>query len=96
MNYALLGAFALINLWTFFAFGVDKRRARRNTQRTPESALLLLSAVGGALGAWVAVRVFRHKSSKKAFLLPLAVASVVAALAWYTIFDLLWRSSPAS
>ncbi len=94
MNYALLGAFALINLWTFFAFGVDKRRARRNTQRTPESALLLLSAVGGALGAWVAVRVFRHKSSKKAFLLPLAVASVVAALAWYTIFDLLWQSNP--
>ena len=94
MNYALLGTLGLINLWTFFAFGADKRKARRNRPRTPESTLLLLSAVGGALGAWLAVRVFRHKSSKKAFLLPLAVASVVAALAWYTIFDLLWQSNP--
>ncbi len=95
MNYALLGALALINLWTFFAFGVDKRRARRNKPRTPESTLLLLSAVGGALGGWLAIRVFRHKNAKKAFLVPLVVATVVAALAWYTIFDLLWQPNSA-
>jgi uncharacterized membrane protein YsdA (DUF1294 family) len=96
VNYVLLGVLAVINLWAFFAFGVDKRRARLNNPRTPESTLLLLAAVGGALGAWLAVRIFRHKSSKKSFLLPLVIASVVAVLAWYTVFDLLWQPNSAS
>lgn len=96
MNYALLGVLGAANLWAFMAFGIDKRRARLNKQRTPESTLLLLAAVGGAVGAWLAVRFFRHKSSKKAFLVPLVVASVVAVLAWYTIFDLLWQPNSAS
>lgn len=95
MNYALLGVLAVTNLWTFFAFGVDKRRARLNKPRTPESTLLLLAAVGGAVGAWLAVRVYRHKNRKKAFLVPLVVASVVAVLAWYTVFDLLWQPKSA-
>lgn len=96
MNYVLLGVLAAVNLWTFFAFGLDKRKARLNRPRTPESTLLLLAAVGGAVGAWIAVRTFRHKSSKKAFLVPLVVASVVAVLAWYTLIDLLWQADPAS
>lgn len=96
MNYFLLGVLATINIWAFFAFGADKRKARLNKPRTPESTLLLLAAVGGTVGAWLAVRVFRHKSSKKAFLVPLVVASVVAVLAWYTLFDLLWQPKSAS
>ena len=64
--------------------------------------LLLLPALGlaytlvrtvrrGAVGAWLGVRIFRHKSSKKAFLLPLIIATIVGALAWYTILDLFWQ-----
>jgi uncharacterized membrane protein YsdA (DUF1294 family) len=95
VNYFLLGVLAVINIWAFAAFGVDKRRARLNKPRTPESTLLLLAAVGGAVGAWLAVRVFLHKNRKKSFLLPLVVASVVAVLAWYTVLDLLWQPRSA-
>lgn len=96
MNYVLLGVLAALNLWAFASFGADKRKARLNKPRTPESTLLLLAAVGGVLGAWLGVRVFRHKNRKKAFLVPLVIASVVAVLAWYTVFDLLWQSGPTA
>lgn len=92
MNLGLLIVLGVLNLWTFAAFGLDKRRAKKNQPRTPEATLLLLAAVGGAIGAWFAVRLFRHKSSKKAFLLPLIIATIVGALAWYTILDLLWQT----
>ena len=91
MNAALLIILGAINLWTFAAYGWDKRRAKKKASRTPESTLLLLAAVGGAAGAWLGVRVFRHKSGKKAFLLPLIVATIVGTIAWYTILDLLWQ-----
>lgn len=93
MNLGLLIVLATLNFWTFAAYGLDKRRAKKNETRTPEATLLLLAAVGGAVGAWLGVRLFRHKSKKKAFLLPLIIATIVGALAWYTILDLLWQTN---
>lgn len=93
MNAALLIILGVLNLWTFLAYGLDKRSAKWNADRTPESTLLLLAAVGGAVGAWLGVRLFRHKSNKKSFLIPLIVATIFGALAWYTILDLLWKSA---
>jgi len=96
VNIALISILAAVNLWTFVTWGLDKRRAVRQAPRTPESTLLLLAAVGGGVGAWLGVRLFRHKSSKKSFLLPLIVATIVGGLAWYTILDLLWQTKPTA
>lgn len=93
MNAALLVIFGLLNLWAFLAYGLDKRRAKKNAARTPESTLLLLAAVGGGVGTWLGVRLFHHKSSKRAFMIPLILATIVGALAWHTILDLLWEKA---
>ena len=46
----------------FFAYGIDKRRAKKNQWRTPEAVLLSLGIFGGALGAVFAMKLLRHKT----------------------------------
>ena len=59
----------LINVITFLVFGLDKWKARRKekVRRVPEKTLLILSALGGSVGALLAMRAFRHKTLHKAF-----------------------------
>lgn len=62
----------LINLVTFFIFGLDKYKAKRKvhretTRRIPEKTLFLLSGVGGSMGALLGMRVFHHKTLHKSF-----------------------------
>ena len=45
----------------------DKDSAKRGARRTREDTLLLLVALGGALGAGLAMLLFRHKTSKRPF-----------------------------
>lgn len=49
------------------AYGIDKRRAIRNTRRTPERTLHTLALLGGWPGALLAMRLFKHKRRKAAF-----------------------------
>ena len=62
----------LINVITFLVFGLDKWKARRKeknekVRRVPERTLLLLAALGGRVGALLAMKAFRHKTLHKAF-----------------------------
>ena len=57
----------LINIAAFAAYGMDKRKAKRNEWRTPESVLLLLAAVGGSVGAYAGMQFFRHKTKHLKF-----------------------------
>lgn len=51
----------------FFLFGIDKYKARHNRWRIRESTLLLSALLGGGLGAFAAMRIFRHKTQHLAF-----------------------------
>lgn len=56
-----------VNLVTFLLFWGDKVRAREGRWRIRERTLLLFSFFGGALGAWMAMVLFRHKTKKGRF-----------------------------
>jgi len=58
---------ALISAVTFMAFRSDKQRACDGGRRIPERDLLLMAAAGGTIGAWLGMRVFRHKTRKESF-----------------------------
>lgn len=58
----------LINLLTFIAFAVDKLKAKIQTSRISENALLLFFLTGGILGGWLAIFIFRHKIKDVSFL----------------------------
>ncbi len=57
----------VLNLLTFGLFWWDKRCAISRSWRVPESTLLTLCLVGGALGAKTGQGIFRHKTRKEPF-----------------------------
>ena len=65
----LISYFFLMNIVTFVTFGIDKNLSKHNQLRVPDSTLLLLSALGGALGGFLAMYIFRHKTQKAKFFL---------------------------
>ena len=78
----------LINIAAFAAYGMDKRKAKRNEWRTPESVLLLLAAVGGSVGAYAGMQFFRHKTKHLKFTIGVpAIFIVQVALA-----VIIWRA----
>ncbi len=84
----------LINLVTFFAFGIDKWKAKRKetreaTRRVPEKTLFLLSALGGSIGALLGMKAWHHKTLHRAFrfgipaILALQVAIPLGLWVWW-------------
>jgi uncharacterized membrane protein YsdA (DUF1294 family) len=59
--------FCTINLITFFLFGIDKSKARKDKWRISEKALLLFCLAGGSLGGAIGMRYFKHKTRKNIF-----------------------------
>jgi len=71
-----------IGLITFLTYGYDKLRAVRHGRRVPETALLLLAVLGGAVGGWAGMLVWRHKTNHAIFWAAQVVGTlaIVAAL----------------
>ena len=63
----IIAAFALINLWTFMLFGLDKIRAEEGGWRVSEGTLLIWAFLGGSIGAYAGRAIFRHKTRKQPF-----------------------------
>ena len=58
---------AVINVVTFFMYGVDKWKAKKSKWRIRETALLTLAVLGGSIGAWLGMKVWHHKTQHKKF-----------------------------
>ena len=63
----LLIYLAIINVFTFFVYGIDKWKAKRAKWRIPESTLLGMAALGGSIGAWLGMKTWHHKTLHKKF-----------------------------
>ena len=57
----------VINVVTFFVYGIDKWRAKKSKWRIPESTLLWLTVCGGSIGAWLGMKTWHHKTLHKKF-----------------------------
>ena len=63
----ILTYLAVINVATFFTFGIDKLKAKHAKWRIREAALLTLAVLGGSIGAWLGMQVWHHKTMHKKF-----------------------------
>lgn len=63
----------ILNLTAFVLYGADKKKAKQHRWRIPEAVLLGIAASGGALGAFLGMELFRHKTKHLRFrlLIPL-------------------------
>ena len=59
----------IMNLYGFLIMGVDKNRAVKHAWRIPEKVLFLSSILGGSIGTWAGMYVFRHKTNHWYFVL---------------------------
>ena len=68
---------AAANLVAFALMGVDKRRAVKGRWRVRERTLFLSALLLGAPGAFLGMRVFRHKTKKLAFRIVMPALCVI-------------------
>ena len=79
---------AVINVVTFFMYGVDTWKAKRSKWRIPEATLLLMAVLGGSIGAWLGMRVWRHKTQHKKFRYGVPIIIIVQlALISYFLYE---------
>lgn len=74
----------IINVVTFFTFGADKLLSKLclkhpKLRRIPEKNLLILSFVGGSLGALLGMLVWHHKTAHRVFRLGVPIMMLVQA-----------------
>ena len=63
--YFLLGVVLIINVYAFFVMMFDKLRSTKSgANRTPEGILFFLAAMGGSVGVYVGMYMFRHKTRR--------------------------------
>lgn len=79
---------ASINIIGFFAMGIDKKRAQKKRWRIPEKTLFAMAILGGGLGVWLGMYMFRHKTKHDYFV---KIVSVVMIIQVALLFVFLWR-----
>lgn len=81
-----LAYLVFINILTFAVYGMDKAKAIKHAWRIPEKTLLFLAALGGSVGAWLGMQIFRHKTKHLKFVVGVPVIfflQVTAVMAIY-------------
>lgn len=73
---------AAVNIVAFIMFGIDKKRAIKDQWRIPEATLLGVAFIGGSVGAFAGMQVFRHKTKHMKFktLIPVFIVMHIAVL----------------
>lgn len=80
MSKYLLLYLSVIAIISVIVTAYDKYCAKHNKWRIPESTLFALGAFGGALPMLLCMKIIRHKTKKKKFMVTLPVFSVLQAI----------------
>lgn len=67
MAKLIIAYLLLINVITFFVYGLDKLKAKKQAWRIPEAVLLMLAVIGGSIGALIGMKVWHHKTLHNKF-----------------------------
>ena len=79
----------LINAAGYLLMLIDKKKAKKGAWRIPEATLMGVAAIGGSLGAFAGMRLFRHKTKHPKFFIGIPVIlvlQVAAAVAVWILF----------
>lgn len=69
----LLPYLITVNAAGFVLMLVDKYKAKKNLWRIPEKTLLLTALIGGSIGAYAGMQLFRHKTKHPQFYIGIPV-----------------------
>lgn len=67
LNQWVVSWMLFMTIWAFGTMGYDKRQAKRKGRRVAERNLWLLALLGGGIGAYAGMLLFRHKTLHTSF-----------------------------
>ena len=75
----------IINALGFLLMLIDKYKARKNLWRIPEKTLLGVALMGGCIGSFAGMQIFRHKTKHPQFYIgiPIIMAVQLIAVAYF-------------
>ncbi|PLS19759.1 DUF1294 domain-containing protein [Bacillus sp. M6-12] len=77
-----------MNLYGYFIMYSDKERAKAGQYRIPEATLWKVTLIGGAIGTWLGMKSFKHKTKHATFKFGFtAIAVLEIILVIYMIFS---------
>lgn len=82
----LAGFFLLINLLGFLLMGYDKNQARRGRWRIREATFFFIGLIGGSLGLFLAMRVYRHKTKHLSFAIGIPLMLIINLVSYWFLF----------
>lgn len=89
MEKAIVIYLIVMNILGILLMGIDKAKAKIHAWRIPEKTLFLCSILGGSLGTWAGMYIFRHKTKHWYFVIgmPLIfILHIIAVLYLFPIF----------
>lgn len=69
--------FLFINLVGIFVMYSDKKKSKRGKWRTPENNIFAIAIAYGALGIFMGMRLFRHKTKHNKFVIGIPFILIV-------------------
>ncbi len=60
--FAILAVLGLLNVTGLMLVASDKHKARKGLWRVPEKAFFLIAFIGGSIGIYAGMLLFRHKT----------------------------------
>lgn len=86
VNAALVIAvwLAAANILGLILMGADKKRAKRGKWRVPEKIFFFVALLGGSIGCWSGMYLFRHKTRHWYFVvgMPLILIAQILICLW--------------
>jgi uncharacterized membrane protein YsdA (DUF1294 family) len=67
----------VVNLIGFIICKIDKTRAKKHQWRIAEKQFFIVSALGGAIGTYIGLRYFRHKTKHWYFMIGIPVIFII-------------------
>ena len=86
MKYIIMDLIAvyliIMSVTGYVAMGIDKRRAIKKGWRISERTLLLIALLGGGIGSFLGMRMFRHKTKHLKFNIILPLSAALYTVIW--------------
>lgn len=77
------GYLIIINVISFIIMFIDKRKAKAHRWRIPEARLFLLAALFGSIGVLSGMKVFRHKTKHRKFIIGIPCIIIIQIIVVY-------------
>ena len=86
MTNFILIFISIMSIIAFFVMGYDKSQARKQDQRISEKTLWTLAVLGGGIGAYIGMQLFRHKTKHTNFRVGFLMLMVLYSFLIFYIF----------